>query len=76
MLKTKAILGIFPGTKAAYILVYDKSTGRYLSMINLEYYPDIKDFELQVLLHGYKILGKNLYKTSEDVLEAYDLESI
>lgn len=76
MLKTKAILGIFPRTKAAYILVYDKSTGRYLSMINLEYYSDIKDFELQVLLHGYKFLGKNLDKTIEDVLEAYDLESI
>jgi hypothetical protein len=54
----KADLDIFPKSKTAYIDIYDITTGCTLSSIKLEYSSNIKELELQVLLHGYTILKR------------------
>ena len=74
MLKRKVILlKIFPVIKRAYIVETD-IIYRALSTIYLEYSPDIKNIELQVLLHGYKILKKTDFDSN--YREVYELESI
>jgi hypothetical protein len=68
----KADLDIFPKSKTAYIDIYDITTGCTLSTIKLDYSDDIKELELQVLLHGYKILKC----TTCNHMIIYDLEHI
>jgi hypothetical protein len=68
----KADLDIFPESKTAYIDIYDITTGCTLSTIKLDYSDDIKELELQVLLHGYIILKC----TTCNHMIIYDLEHI
>lgn len=68
----KADLDIFPKSKTAYIDIYDITTGCTLSTIKLDYSDDLKEIELQVLLHGYTILKRSTYNH----MIVYDLEHI
>lgn len=63
-----ANLNIFPINKKAFIVVFDKNKDRATFSAQLEYSPDIKELEIQVLLHGYKILEK-LPSTDLPILE-------
>jgi hypothetical protein len=70
-----AQLSIFPENKITFISLFDQKHDKYCNTIMLQYSPDIKDIEFQLLVHGYKILKK--YANSVDnYLEIFDLEAI
>lgn len=71
-----ARLEIFTKAKRAYLLITDLSNFQILDTIKLVYSQDIKDFEPQLLLYGYRISEKNDFTSVYKYLETYELESI
>jgi hypothetical protein len=74
--KMLAQLSIFPKNKITFISLFDQKHDEYCNTIMLQYSPDIKELELQVLLHGYKFLEKNSTYSVDNYLEIFDLEAI
>ena len=73
---TDARLELFPEMKLAYLIITDLSNFQTLDTIELVYSRDIKDFEPQLLLYGYRFLEKNDFTSVDNYLETYKLESI
>lgn len=69
-----ARLEIFTKAKRAYLVIIDLSNFQTLNTIKLVYSQDIKDFEPQLLLYGYRISEK--FTSVYNYLETYELESI
>ena len=75
----KAYLNIFPEEKKAFINRYDIINSHILPSIQLEYSTDIKELELQVLLHGYNILKRSTVVSDNSLFTdmiRYDLKHI
>jgi hypothetical protein len=70
--KMQAQLHIFPKNKMIFISLFDQ---KYDNTIMLQYSPDIKDIEFQLLVHGYKILKKHA-SSVDNCFEVFILKSI
>lgn len=68
-----AYLNIFPKRKLTFISIYDEKYDKY--NIDLQYSPDIKDIEIQLLVHGYKI-SKRYASSVDNYLDIFILKSI
>jgi hypothetical protein len=73
--KMQAHLNIFPESKIIFISLFDQKCDKYNNTIMLQYSPDIKDIEFQLLVHGYKILKKHA-SSVDNCFEVFILKSI
>jgi hypothetical protein len=71
----QAQLNIFPENKIMFISLFDQKCDKYNNAIMLQYSPDIKDIEFQLLVHGYKILKKHACSV-DNYFEVFILKSI
>jgi hypothetical protein len=71
----QAQLHIFPKNKMIFISLFDQKYDKFNNTIMLQYSPDIKDIEFQLLVHGYKILKKHA-SSVDNCFEVFILKSI